>query len=342
MSFVVDNRFVFDVCPEFVSSFARLSQSWDPSQGTELGRVHTLYGGPSFSKLEHVFLSHLHYDHWGGLRHLLVWLMMFDRENRLKSPLHIYIPAGSTEVFQARFFSSFANTEFSEGEMNDPNFFLNLLTVELGEELRPLVRVHAVRSGEVLSLGRYTVMARQNRHMKGSLGYKVFFEKYKLNEGQLELHNIPKGPLLSRLQRDKRLIHEGKELSLTDVFEVFRFGLGYSGDTPLDSGFVRWFGDVQLLIHETSYLTNESVAHHDVHTTLVDLLPLLPQLEMLKLFLPVHFSQKLRWEDIEDGVTDLSQDLPFSTHVPRFGDLVYLPNPTDPPKVFRINLTSRY
>ena len=43
------------------------------------------------NRINHIFISHLHLDHWGGLRHLLTRAIMFERDMRIekKKPIHI-------------------------------------------------------------------------------------------------------------------------------------------------------------------------------------------------------------------------------------------------------------
>ncbi len=97
MSICVDNKFLFDICPEFVHSMTKLVDRWKRTTNTDLQRIQSLYGKPSFSSIDHIFISHFHLDHWGGLRHLLTRAIMFELDMRVekKIPIHIYVPKHS-------------------------------------------------------------------------------------------------------------------------------------------------------------------------------------------------------------------------------------------------------
>ena len=139
MSFIVDNKIVFDISPEFVHSYTKFIDSWNKTESDTIKNVQTLYGTPSFSKIEHIFITHLHYDHWGGLRHLLIWSQMFESSFRENKPINIYIPKKNLDFFQSRLKQLFFLPE--ETKIDSADFFLRYLLVEIDVSLIKFVRV---------------------------------------------------------------------------------------------------------------------------------------------------------------------------------------------------------
>jgi ribonuclease Z len=63
-----------------------------------------------FSKINHIFISHLHGDHFFGLVGLISTFMLLNRE----SDLHVYGPKGIKEIIlmQLRYGNSFTGYNF--------------------------------------------------------------------------------------------------------------------------------------------------------------------------------------------------------------------------------------
>lgn len=340
MSIIVDNRFVFDICPEFLSSFFRFTESWKHADATVIEPVKSLYGQPSLAKIEHIFLSHLHFDHWGGLRHLLIWMHMFQLELRIQKPLHIYVPAESTKILINRaklYFHSDIPSTANSGEDLE-----RLLALEVGPGIHQIARFHEIKSGDKLQLGKYEIETRENQHIPGSLGFKIHFIKQKLNFKALEQYNVPKGPLLSELQRTGKIVFNGQTILVTDLFTIQRTSLGYSGDTAFNLEFFKWFNDVQLLLHETTYLDKDPSYHIEYHTSIIDLAPHLELLKQLQLMLPVHISQRYKWEEIETIIKQYQTQYPqWHWYAPKAGDLVVLKFAQEQPLIYSLPLIYR-
>ncbi|MHA1941481.1 MAG: hypothetical protein ACW97P_07115 [Candidatus Hodarchaeales archaeon] len=62
VSFLIDNRFLFECPSEIVQSFQRFQDNWTSSNEQMRSEVEAL-GRPSFGKITHIILSHLHFDH---------------------------------------------------------------------------------------------------------------------------------------------------------------------------------------------------------------------------------------------------------------------------------------
>ncbi len=326
MSFVVDNKIIFDICPEFVLSYTKFIESWNSTISTNesdrLQHIQNLYGTPSFAKIEHIFISHLHYDHWGGLRHLLIWSQMFEASFREEKPIHIYVPKRNLELFRLRLQELF---QIPKGQqLNEEEFFLRYLMVEIDISLAKYVKIHAIDHDQLIQVGKYEVQTQENKHFRGSLSYKLISKKYKLNEVQREFYGIPKGPLLSKLQRESTIEYKGQTIRVEDLFIIKKVIMGYSGDTPLDKELLQWMSNCTILIHETTYFEDGELYHTESHTALADLLPELVNFTSLQSFLPVHFSERYTWEEIEETIEHSKNKLKnVFTTAPRFGSILF-------------------
>jgi ribonuclease Z len=321
MSFIVDNKLVFDICPEFMISYFKFIESWNKNRNENTSKMQNLYGQPSFAKIEHIFITHLHYDHWGGLRHFLIWSQMFESSFRESKPFHIYIPKKNLDLFQARFKELFNIPE--EQKFSSENFFLRYLIVEIDSSLVKNIKIHALEGDQTIQIGKYQIKTFENTHFMGSLSYKLVSTKYKLNEEKLDLYGLAKGPLLSKIQRESQIEVDGKIIMVHDIFTIEKTILGYSGDTQVDKNLVIWLKDCTHLIHETTYFEEQEIYHTESHSTLQELLPLLTGPE-LKIFLPVHFSERYSWPEIQTMIEKIKElEQKYQIYAPKLGSIIY-------------------
>ena len=196
--------------------------------------------------------------------------------------------------------------------------------VEIDISLAKYVRIHAIENDQTISIGKYEIKTFENKHFRGSLSYKLESVKYTLNEDQLEIYGIPKGPLLSKLQKESKIEFNGELVKVEDIFTINKTILGYSGDTQLDDELLKWFSNCTHLVHETTYLENDEMYHTDSHTSLSQLLPIIKSFENLLVFLPVHFSGRYSWNDVEEKLVKINEDMKkLSIFAPKLGTVIY-------------------
>ncbi|NJD99051.1 ribonuclease Z [Thermococcus sp. LS1] len=191
-------------------------------------------------KVEKIFITHFHGDHYLGLAALIQTMNLWDREK----PLHIYGPK-----YTSQFIQNFLNSGF----------------------FRPGFDIHVHEIGEVrLKFSDYEIWSFKVEHGIPALGY-VFKEKDKRGKflpEKLAEYGLSEGPILGKLEKQGQIEWNGRIIRLEDVTGPRRKGVKvvYTGDTePCER--VRLFAEnADLLIHEATYLRAEDRGE-GYHTT---------------------------------------------------------------------------
>lgn len=235
------------------------------------------------SKIHHVFISHLHGDHFFGLFGLLTSLGMMGRVE----PLHIYSPEGLEEIVKVMFKNSFYQSPFD----------IRFHTVSFSDNIDN----HSV---ELLSNNRVTVSAFPLSHRIPAMGF-VFREKKlpkhiipeKIAEYQIPfslINDIKKGAdfsLLDSLDPSLRrdAVIPNHELTL-DSLEPRSFA--YCSDTRYFEPLIPHIKGVDLLYHEATF-AHEMAAHADLtgHSTALQAAMIAAKAEVKKLIIG-HFSSR--------------------------------------------------
>jgi ribonuclease Z len=313
VSFLVDNRYLFECPSEIIPAFDRFQKDWIRISSQEVHPQLAALGRPTLGKVRHVIISHLHYDHWGGLPHIVHRILLLEREMREKSPLSIIIPKGATIPFQLRMQNLFSlhNTELP---LPDAEFLYHWLTIEVGDAVRKVIRITTIEDGDIVPLDPgYFLSCKKNLHLEvGSVAYKLTFQKPKLDVNKAKQMEIPFNKTLKRIEKSQSPVKVGDSyISRTDIYFDLTKTLCYSGDTSVDSGLFEFFGDAQVLIHEATYLTQEKNFHLESHSDLESLIPEVEKLRdqaSLTGFIPIHFSTRYKEEEIKKHLEKLSSN----------------------------------
>jgi ribonuclease Z len=299
VSFLVDHRYLFECPSEIVQSFQKFQKKWETISETTKDPEIISLGRPTFSKIKYIILSHLHYDHWGGLSHLIHRIMLLEKEMRQKEPLKLIIPEKSTIIFQQRMKEMF--NDISAYPLPDDEFLYRLLTVEVGNSVTDVLRIIVIKNGKIITLDRgYSLTGKENEHLElGSFSYKLEFKRTKLNARKTKELGIPFDKTLKRIEKSRKPIQVGnREISRSEIFYDEISILGYSGDTRIDQNLFPFFKDSQILIHETTYLNYDESYHLDSHSDFTTLNEKLKTFPKLVAFIPVHFSSRYTDDEI--------------------------------------------
>ena len=191
--------------------------------------------GINFMRIDHVFITHLHADHFMGLAGMIQSMDFLER----KKPLEIYGPAGMKETL-------------------DHMLSLGTFRPDCLE-----IQVHEIGLGVVLKGERYSISCARTEHTNNSLAY-CFQEDEKrtfLKQKALSL-GIPEGRLFSRLQKGESVEYKGKKIEADQVLSdpVPGRRVIYTGDTRACRSVLELAKDADVLIHDGTYSSQDQEA----------------------------------------------------------------------------------
>ena len=224
-----------------------------------------------FSKIDHIFISHLHGDHCFGLPGLIASLRLLGRDK----PLHIYGPEGIKEMLE----TIFRITETYRG--------FELIYHELNKKY----------SEKIYEDNRLEVFTIPLNHRIYCNGY-LFKEKEK--ERHLNMEEISKYPEIETC--DYQNIKNGKDFKLSDGYVLNNEKLTKDPTPPISYAFcsdTRYLEDIIPLIKDVNVLYHESTFLHDLkemadytgHTTALEAAKIAKAANVGKLILG-HFSNR--------------------------------------------------
>ncbi|MBH1959450.1 MAG: ribonuclease Z [Flavobacteriia bacterium] len=246
-----------------------------------------------FSKINHIFISHLHGDHCFGLPGLIASFRLLGRE----TPLHIYAPKGIKEMLE----TIFRITETHKG--------FELIYHEL--ESKKSVRIFEDNRLEV-----FTIPLNHRIYCNGYL----FREKPK--ERHLNMQEISKYPEIETC--DYHNLKLGKDFLLSDGYllknEVLTteptksVSYAFCSDTRYLESILPIIENVDVLYHEATFLHElKEMADYTGHTTALEAARIARKANVGKLILG-HFSN--RYHDL-NVFTDEAREVFANTFLPK-------------------------
>lgn len=237
---------------------------FDCGEGTQRQMISLV----SPSKIEKIFISHFHGDHFLGLGGLLQTMSLNKREK----PLSIYGPVGATNFLKNFVSSGHFGIRF--------HIFIYEMEEDIIEEEEYYIRSFPVTHG-VPTLG----FVFEEKEKRG----KFLEEKAK----SLGIH----GRLFSEIERKGSIEIDGRKITLEEVTGPRRPGkkIVFSADTVPCEKVVQEARNCDILIHEGTYITDEDRSG-TYHTTVKEACEIASKAGAKKLVL-THISQ--RYEDDE-------------------------------------------
>lgn len=226
-------------------------------------------------KIDHIFISHLHGDHFFGIFGVLTSLAMNGRT----TPLHIYSPSGLKDIVQIIFEKSYYVSPF-------PIHFQELDTN----------KSTLIFENEILTVHSFPLL-----HRIPTVGY-VFKEKSQpLNiiQKKIEAYKIP----LSEIKKIKAganfILLDGKVLPNAELtLPAFKTrSYAYCSDTKYDEQIIPFIRHVDLLYHESTF-ANDMGEHAALvgHSTTIEAATIAKKANAGKLILG-HYSS--RYTDLD-------------------------------------------
>lgn len=240
----------------------------DCGEGTQ---VQLRKAKAKFSRINHIFISHLHGDHCFGLPGLIASFRLLGRE----TPLHIYGPKGIKEMLE----TIFRITETHQG--------FEVIYHELDKNY----------SEKIYEDNRVEVFTIPLNHRIYCNGY-LFREKPK--ERLLNMEEIAKYPEIETC--DYRNLKLGKDFVLSDGYvlknEILTkapspsVSYAFCSDTRYLESVVPIIENVDVLYHEATFLHDlKEMADYTGHTTALEAAQIAQKAKVGKLILG-HFSNR--------------------------------------------------
>ena len=261
----------------------------DCGEGTQ---VQLRKAKAKFSKINHIFISHLHGDHVFGLPGLISSFRLLGRE----TPLYVYGPKGIKEMME----TIFRITETHQG--------FEVVFHELSSK----------KSEKVFEDNRVEVFTIPLDHRIYCNGY-LFKEKPK--ERHLNMQEISKYPEIEIC--DYHNLKRGKNIQLSDGYILKNENLtkpaepsvsyAFCSDTRYLESIIPIIKNVDVLYHEATFLHDlKKMADYTGHTTALEAAKIARKANVKKLILG-HFSN--RYNDLSVFLNEACEIFP-ETYLP--------------------------
>ena len=244
----------------------------DCAEGTQ---VQLRKSKVKFSAINHIFISHLHGDHFYGLVGLISTFMLLNRQN----DLHVYGPKGIKEIILIQLRASESFTGY--------NLYFHELTSKESEIIFEDERV-VVK----------TIPLKHRIYANGFLFQEKNIER-KLNIEAVEKYNIDK-VYFNKIKYggditlENGTIIPNEQLTFNPVPEK---SYAYCSDTMYDETIIPIIENVDYLYHESTFLESEAhLAERTMHSTAIQAATIAQKANVKNLILG-HYST--RYGDIK-------------------------------------------
>jgi len=236
-----------------------------------------------FSRIKHIFISHLHGDHYFGLAGLISTFRLLSRE----SELHVYGPKGIKEVITLQM-------KLADSWTNYPLFFHELTSKE--SEL--------IFEDEKVEV--YTIPLKHRIYTNGFL-FKEKPGNRKLNMAAINKYKIDKA-YFKKLQQGADVVNEeGELIANVQVTNAPSRSKSYAfcSDTAYKEDIVPIINNVDVLYHESTFLErHEHLAPKTKHSTAKQAAQIAKLADVGTLILG-HYST--RYDDIDEFRQEASE-----------------------------------
>lgn len=251
----------------------------DCGEGTQ---YRLLQYGLNYQKINHIFISHLHGDHYLGLPGLINTMALNSRSK----PLTVYGPSGLSTILDAHFSSGKSHLSFD-------------LTVE------------ELQAGERIELKSMTCEVVQLEHRIPCYGFRFVQNQSdrKLNIARCEELNIPVS-VYSLLKEGADYSDEHRQIGNVELtFPSDKpFSYGYMTDTRYLPELSEVFAETDVLYHEATYLsTLIDRAEATFHST-AQQAGMFARLSAVNQLIIGHFSS--RYDDLKPLLEEARSEFP--------------------------------
>lgn len=245
---------------------------FDCGEGTQ--RQMIIAKGISFMKIDHIFITHWHADHWVGLIGLLFTMNLEGRKRE------IYIHGPDVERFI--------------GDILDLDYW--------GTGFRVIpknVPFEGNEESKVFETKQFKITSIPVKHSVPSVAY-CFHERDKVNidiKKAEKLFGLKQGRLVGKLKEKGEIEFKGKKIKISDV-GVRKPGikLVYTGDTEPCENVLKLARNADVLVHEATFMEGKE----GMHTTVKQAANVAKKTEVKNLIM-THFSRRYtNMKELED------------------------------------------
>lgn len=270
----------------------------DCGEGTQLqlAKYHV-----KINRINHIFISHLHGDHFFGLMGLVSTMHLFGR----KKDLHLYGPPGLAEIItlQLKYSESNLNFKIKLKELKNPsseyifeNDFMTVQTIPL--------------SHRIICNGFLFKEKKKPR--------KINKEKIPDNFSLKNMAILKKG--FDIKDEEDKILYKNEDLTLPPKPS---FAYAYCSDTKYDESILPLIEGVDLLYHEATFMNDKKArASETFHSTAEQAAIMAKKAKASKLILG-HFS--VRYKDLSP-VLDEAREVFDNTILAKEGENIILAN----------------
>jgi len=272
---------------------------FDCAEGTQ---QQMMRAGVSYMKIDAIFFSHFHADHFLGLPGLLATMNMYERD----SPLDLYGPKGIENKVE--------------------------LALKLAG-LKPAFKINCIelKKGIALKKENFSIAAFPLKHNTRCFGF-AFKEKDKcgkfIREKAVAL-GVPAGPLFAKLQNGQSVRVKGRVVRPEDVMDYDKGRRGRKVSIVLDTrasdSCVEYIKNSDVLVHEAVFTSDMMErAIETFHCTAREAAEIAKKAQCKKLYL-THFST--RYESLQPSLSEAREVFP-ETYIGK--DLLKVTLPLNP------------
>ena len=242
----------------------------------------------SYMEVNHIFITHLHGDHFYGMPGLVQTMKLNER----REPIRIYGPPGTRKWME--------RLGVIEPESDQPrggNRPATARGARPGPKRGPMpVEVHELVDGATLEMDGYTVHAKEMRHTVYALGYSVVEASRpgRFNKPRAIELGVPEGKAFGELQRGFSVtLDDGRVITPDMVLGPTRRGrkFVYTGDCVPSERTVELAMEADVLVHESTYANDFPDANKHGHSTAAQAAFIAKAARVDKLFL-THISPR--------------------------------------------------
>ncbi len=246
---------------------------FDCGEGTQ---KQMLLAGVNFMRINDIFITHWHADHFAGLLGLLETMNLEGR----KETLTIYGPEADRFVPQLldmgygskKFFVRWKPVEFERNEIST-----------------------------VLQTPEFSIVAAPMSHSIPAVAYGFYeHDRVKIDKAKAKKLGMPeKGPIFRKLKEEGAVEFKGKNIYLSDVsFSEPGKKVIYSGDTRACNNMIALARNADLLIHDATFFGERDSFEKDYkHATVEEVLRLAAEAGAKQTIL-THISR--RYQDLSE------------------------------------------